>query len=164
MTRAGAQGDIATQDLPAVIVTRPASRDRVVVAGQRGRAGPQGQPGPAGGSAFMRAAGHALSALTVVYETDSGAVLTLDPDDINHIDLLAGITISAAGAGQLVTVQRSGVLDAAGLGLSPGRVWLGAGGRLVQDPPENGFDVLLGYATAEQRLYIDISEPIQLED
>lgn len=155
--------DIAQEAPPAPIVTQ-VRQEQVVLAGVRGRPGPPGQPGPAGGSAFLRTAGEPLSALVAVYEDTLGAVRVLQPDDEDNVDMLVGVTVTAAGAGELVTVQRSGALDAAGLGLVPGRVWLGGNGRLVQTPPEDGFDVLLGYATAEQRLYIDISEPIQLED
>lgn len=135
----------------------------VVLAGVRGLMGPQGQPGPAGGSAFVRIAGEPISALRAVYELPSGVVHPLSADDAEHIDQLAGITITSAAAGQEITVQRAGPLDAAGLNLQPGRVWLGMDGALTQTPPEYGFDTLLGYATADQRLYIDISESIQLE-
>ena len=116
------------------------------------------------GSAFIRIAGESISALRAVYELPSGAVHPLSADDEEHIDQIAGITITSAAAGQEITVQRSGPLDATGLNLQPGRVWLGMDGALAQTPPENGFDTLLGYATAEQRLYIDISETILLED
>lgn len=136
----------------------------VVVAGTQGPVGRRGLPGPAGGSAFIRIAGEPISALRAVYELPSGAVHPLSADDAEHIDLLAGITITSASAGQEITVQRSGPLDASGLNLQPGRVWLGMDGALTQTPPATGFDTLLGYATAEQRLYIDISETILLED
>lgn len=136
----------------------------VVVAGTQGPIGPRGLPGPAGGSAFVRIAGEPISALRAVYELPSGAVHPLSADDAEHIDLLAGITATSAAAGQEITVQRSGPLDATGLNLQPGRVWLGMNGQLTQTPPDTGNDTLLGYATAEQRLYIDISETILLED
>lgn len=132
-----------------------------VLAGVRGL---PGQAGPAGGSSFNRLSAAPVSALIVVWEDEHGAVRPLDSHDSQHADLIAGITTTAAAAGQEVTVQRLGPLDASGLNLQPGRVWLGRNGALTQTPPEDGFDTLLGYATAEQRLYIDISETIQLED
>lgn len=113
---------------------------------------------------YIRIAGEPISALQAVYELPDGTVWPLSSDDSEHIDLLVGITITGAREGAGVAVQRSGLLDASGLNLQPGRVWLGMGGALTQTPPENGFDTLLGYATAEQRLYIDISETILLED
>ncbi|MFN3985740.1 MAG: hypothetical protein ACK4KV_09620 [Rhodocyclaceae bacterium] len=126
--------------------------------------GPAGPIGPAGGAAFQRTSGAALSALRVVWEDDSGVVHLLDYRDDAHIDMLAGITLTAAGAaGQLVTLQRAGVLDAAGLGLVPGRVWLGADGALTQTPPADGFDVLIGAAVAAGRLMLDVQDHITLE-
>lgn len=117
-----------------------------------------------GGSAFTRIAGTAISALAAVYELPDGTVWPLSADDDDHIDLLAGITLTSASTGAEVAIQRAGPLDAAGLNLQPGRVWLGMNGQLTQTPPDSGNDTLLGYATAEQRLYIDISETILLED
>lgn len=146
------------------VVTQLGRVAAVVAAGTQGPVGPRGQPGPAGGSAFIRIAGEPISALRAVYELPSGAVHPLSADDAEHIDLLAGITVTSASAGQEVTIQRAGPLDASGLNLQPGRVWLGMNGQLTQTPPDSGNDTLLGYATAEQRLYIDISETILLED
>lgn len=126
--------------------------------------GDPGVPGPAGGAAYLRQSAGPVSALRVVWEDAAGSVRPLDYRDAAHIALLAGITTTgAAGAGQSVTVQRAGPLDAAGLGLSPGRVWLGIDGALTQSPPADGFDVLVGVATAAQRLYLVFSESIDLE-
>lgn len=125
---------------------------------------PMGGGSPSGGSAFTRIAGTPISALVAVYELPDGTVWPLSADDDDHIDLLAGITLTSANIGAEVTVQRAGPLDAAGLNLQQGRVWLGMNGQLTQTPPATGNDTLLGYATAEQRLYIDISETILLED
>lgn len=130
----------------------------------QGPSGPRGQPGPAGGSAVNRVAGVTLSALTVVYELPDGTVYPLDNLDEEHVDLLVGITLTSAPAAGEVTVQRTGPLDAAGLGLVPGRAWLGLDGRITQTPPETGFDILLGYATADQRIYLDPQPAITLDE
>jgi len=154
---------IAHSEPFAVVVSDDERGTVIVTAGAQGPMGPQGQIGPAGGSAFTRRAGETISALTAVYEDSLGIVYPLSNTDEINIDLLAGIAITGAHAGADITIQRSGPLDASGLNLQPGRVWLGMDGALTQTPPENGFDTLLGYATAEQRIYIDISESIQLE-
>lgn len=125
----------------------------------------QGPPGPEGGSSFVRIAAAPLSALTVVWESAAGQVHALDYRDADHIDLLAGISITAASAvGQTVNVQLAGPLDVAGLGLTPGRVWLGVGGALTQTPPADGFDVLVGRVVAGHRLYLSFNDNIHLED
>lgn len=126
----------------------------------------RGVPGPAGRDGesqnFTRHTPAPLSALVVVWEDPTGAVHPLDYRDDAHIDLLAGLTVTSGGAGAVVTIQRSAVLDAHGLGLAPGRVWLGVDGRLTQTPPQDGCDILVGYATADERIYIDFSEAIFL--
>lgn len=146
----------------AVVVSDDERGAVIVTAGAQGPSGTQGQIGPAGGSAFERTAGEPLSALKAVWEDEHGTVYALGYADDEHIDLLAGLTITAANAGAPITIQRSGPLDATGLNLTPGRVWLGVDGALTQSPPVTGFDVLIGYATAEKRLYIDFSDNILL--
>lgn len=124
----------------------------------------RGAPGPAGGTVVSRTAASSISALRAVWESRTGTVALLDYRDTDHIDLLAGITVTAAlTGGQDVSIQRLGVLDISGLGLSAGRVWLGVAGALTQTPPITGHDVTIGYATSSTRLYLSIAEPIILE-
>ena len=137
---------------------------QILAVAEQGPVGPQGPPGPAGGAAFIRVAATTLSALVVVWEDAAGLVHPLDYRDEAHAALLCGLTITSAGAGQDVTVQRAGPLDAAGLGLVPGRVWLGVDGRLTQAPPQDGCDILVGNATADERIYLNFNEAIYLED
>lgn len=127
-----------------------------------GDQGPPGPPGPSGGAAVQRLAGSELSALRAVYELD-GYVYPLDCRDSVHIDLLLGVTLTAADPGQPVNVQRSGVLDDAGWSWTPGRVWLGIDGRITQTPPTDGFDVLIGAATSATRITLNLTETIELE-
>ena len=128
----------------------------------QGPRGARGLPGASGGASFIRVSGQPLSALKVVWEDASGAVRLLDYRDDAHIDLLSGITITAASsAGQEVTLQAGGVLDIAGLAMTPGRVWLGADGALTQTPPASGFYVLLGRAFAPNRMLIEIGDNIK---
>lgn len=144
------------------IVVDVAADIEVVEVAEQGLPGP---PGPAGGATVDRIAVAPLSALRVVWEDTAGSVRPLDYRDAAHIDRIAGVTVTAAGdAGSLVAVQRAGPLDAAGLGLTPGRVWLGVDGALTQVTPVDGFDVLIGYATDTTRLYVDIQDNVQLED
>jgi hypothetical protein len=145
----------------AVTVESPAEVT-VVTAGDQGPPGVPGEPGPAGGSAFQRTAGEITSALRVLYE-QGGQVYALDYRDTAHIDLILGISLTAAAAGQPLNVQRSGVLDDAGWSWTPGRVWLGANGALTQTPPVDGFDVLIGTAVSATRITLDITDPIELE-
>ena len=144
------------------VATQPGPGRAVVAAGLRGPKGQPGEPGPAGGAAVQRLAGETLSALRIVYELD-GEVFALDSGDADHIDLLLGITLTAADAGQPVNVQRLGAVDDDAWSWQPGRVWLGVAGALTQTPPADGFDVLIGAAVASGRLLLNLQDPLELE-
>ena len=75
--------------------------------------GDQGPPGPPGGVVIQRSAGHLISALRVVYEA-SGLVYVLDYRDAAHIDLLVGITMTAADGGAPIAIQRAGEISDSG--------------------------------------------------
>lgn len=133
-----------------------------IAQGEQGPPGAPGAPGPEGGAALQRTAGTTLSALRAVYELD-GQVHYLDYRDAEHIDLLLGITLTAAGAGQPINVQRSGAIDDSGWSWTPGPVWLGADGVLTQTPPATGYYVLIGAAVSANRLLLNIQPAIKLE-
>lgn len=124
--------------------------------------GPPGPPGPSGGSTLQRTAGATLSALVAAYELN-GEVYALDKDDDDHIDLLLGLTVTAASVGASINVQRTGPVDNSGWAWTPGRVYLGAAGALTQTPASSGNDVLIGRAVSATRLLLDIQDPIDLE-
>lgn len=120
--------------------------------------------GGGGESSFVRQSAGALSALRIVWEDESGVVRTLDYADADHIDLIAGLTLTATATAGGVRVQREGVVDDTAWSWAPGPVYLGADGALTQTPPADGFDVRIGSAVSQTRLYLEIEEPIQLED
>lgn len=138
----------------------PDAETAVVMAGEQG---PPGPPGPTGGSALQRTAGETLSALRAVYELD-GLVRALDYRDATHIDLLLGLSLTAAPEGGPVNVQRSGVLEDSSWNWLPGRIYLGANGSLTQAPPADGYCVLLGAATSATRITLNLQDPIDLEN
>jgi hypothetical protein len=107
-------------------------------------------------------AGEAISALRALWRDDDGRMYLLDAADAAHIELYAGIAVNSALPDEAVRAQRSGMLEADGLSLVPGPVWLGAGGALTQTPPESGFDLYLGFSTEEHRLLLSPTEPIEL--
>ncbi len=147
------------------ILVEPEPEVLIVAAGDQGPPGAKGAdgaPGPAGGATVRRTAGETLSALRAVYELD-GSVFLLAPDDEDHIDLLLGITITAAASGSPVNVQLIGALDDDAWSLIPGLVWLGASGTLTQIPPTSGFDVRIGSAVSTSRVTLNIEEPVWLD-
>ncbi|KTT33846.1 hypothetical protein SB18R_03225 [Pseudomonas oryzihabitans] len=135
---------------------------RLVVAhGQRGFPGPVGPPGPAGGAAFQRLAGESLSALRYCYEV-GGQVFPLDNQDATHIDLAAGLALSASAIGDLVNLQMSGPVDDSHWAWTPGPLWLGAAGALTQQPPTQGFLLQVGSALSPTRILLNPGQPIEL--
>lgn len=147
-----------------VLVERAEPRVDLLTEARQGPPGPPGMPGPASGQALQRTAAEILSALRGVYELPSGQVALADSSQEDHVFSLLGVTLTAADAGQPVNVQRAGVIDDAGWSWTPGqRVYLGQGGALVQQPPEAGFDVLIGMALTATRLLLNLQDPIELE-
>lgn len=144
------------------VVISPHPEMQVVLAS--GQQGPPGIPGPAGGQVLQRTAGQDTSALVVVYEDLFGAVWPADPDVETDVLALLGVTVSAAQGGQPINVQRLGVIDDASWSFAPGgRVYLAGQGRLTQEPPQAGYDVLIGTAVSPTRLLLNIQDPIALE-
>lgn len=132
------------------VIHQGARAQIVTIVGVRG---PQGASGA--GGVMHRSAGGPVSALRVVWEDASGVVWPLDADDGLHIDLCVGICLTAAAvAGEPVQIARAGVIDVAGLGLLPGRVWLGHAGGLTQVPPVAGQDVLVGYVLSHRMVLV----------
>lgn len=131
---------------------------------QQGPPGPAGIPGPAGGQVLQRTAGMDTSALLVVYEDLFGAVWRADPDVEGDVLALLGVTVSAASAGQPINVQRMGYIDDSGWQWQPkGRIFLDQEGRLTQQVPQTGYDVLIGVALSPTRIFLNIQDPIELE-
>lgn len=146
---------------PGALVVAPVMQTAVVAVGIAGTPGIQGPIGPAGGTAMERRAGETLSALKVVWEDEFGRVWPLSAMDDAHVFLLLGLTLTAADAGGLVNVQRSGVVDDAAWSWTPGqRVYLGQGGALTASPAEEGFHILIGTAASATRLLLNIQDPL----
>jgi len=120
---------------------------------------------PVGGEAAVRIAGETISALRMVYERD-GSVYLLDPTDPYSEDpqFALGVAVTAAQPGDTVAVQRSGTIDDAGWTWTPGLVFVGPQGRLVQTPPTSGWELVVGFAPEETRLNLDIDEPVLLDE
>ncbi|WP_287918830.1 capsid cement protein [Comamonas sp.] len=145
------------------VVLCPLYAVQVVSEGVQGPPGRPGPIGPAGGTAMERRAGETLSALRIVWEDEFGRVWPLSALDEAHVFLLLGLTLTAADAGGLVNVQRSGVVDDAAWSWAPGqRVYLGQGGALTASPAEEGFHVLVGTAASATRLLLNIQDPLQM--
>lgn len=106
-------------------------------------------------------AGETISALKGVYYRD-GVVKVLDNNDAYNIDFFLGVTTTAGNIGDKITVKRIGLLQDNFFNFSLGKVWLGAFGSLTQTPPEIGFDLEIGTAVENNKLLLNIQNPIEL--
>jgi hypothetical protein len=90
----------------------------------------------------------------------AGQLHYAEPDDPDCEPI--GITPSAAMQGAQATVQTSDVLFESGWSWTPGPIYLGAGGTLVQTPPAHGAQVQVALAMTPTRILVRIHPPIQL--
>lgn len=154
--------EILVEEAQDTVLVEQVEETEILAVAEQGPPGRTGEPGPAGGAAVQRTAGTNLSALLAVYELD-GVVRALSADDALHIDLLLGITMTAAQIGELVNVQTLGSIEDSSWSWMPGRIYLGANGALTQTPPTSGFDLLIGSATSPTRIALNLQDPISLE-
>lgn len=131
----------------------------IVMAGIRGAVGKEGQS--AAIEDITAIAGETISALKVVYLLEGNAY-TLDPNDEQHIFLLAGISLNTANQGQPLKIKRLGKITDRFLNFNLGRVFLGQNGTITQQIPSDGYSVLLGTANAANTVLLNIDDPIKL--
>ena len=135
----------------------------VVTAAEQGPPGIQGIPGPAGGATVVTVGATPLSGHAAV-ALDSGGLLTYaDCTNPAHIGAVQGVIANAYGAGDLAVVQTDFGLVHAGWSFSPGPVFVGASGALVQVLPAGAvFSQVIGYALTPTLVRVDVQPPIVL--
>lgn len=136
----------------------------VVLAGQPGRKGDKGEPGPAGGAIIQKVASVPMSGHRMVAPIDANQVVYADCATlINRINTL-GLSLNAASPGGTVDVQRLGEVQHSGWAWTPGAVFLGQDGNLTQTVPSGAlFSLIVGFALDPTTLFIDIGVAITLE-
>ena len=164
---------LVTAPASTVLVTPPATHTAVVVAekprhvivtrGIPGPRGPQGIPGPAGGTMLVTVGATPLSGHTAVALDSGGLLVYADCTNPAHIGAVQGVVGSAYSPGDQAVVQTGFELVHAGWSFSPGPVFVGASGALVQTlPPGAIFAQVVGYALAPTRIRVDVQPPIVL--
>ena len=145
-----------TNDMP-----RPPDILDVLVQGIQG---PKGDPGEIKDITYERLSPGSMSALIVVWEDRYGVVRPAEPDELEHVSHIAGITLDGTSSARPVRIQYVGPITDSSWNFTIGRIWLGAGGSLTQAPPESGYDVLIGHAVSKTTMYINIQDYIYLEE
>jgi len=145
-----------------LLVEVPGATELLELATQ-GPPGIQGPPGPSAGAGAEYTAAVALGGHRVAALDAAGQAVYASALQAGDRLRVAGITLGAAGAGDLVTVQSAGLVVHAGWSFTPGPVYLGEDGQLVQAlPPGAVFSQVLGLAVAATRLLVAIQPPIDI--
>ena len=135
----------------------------VLEAAAQGPRGPQGIPGPAGGATTVTVGATPLSGHTAVALDSGGLLVYADCTNPAHIGAVQGVVGNAYSPGDQAVVQTDFDLTHAGWSFSPGPVFVGASGALVQVLPVGAvFAQVIGYALAPTRIRIDVQPPIVL--
>lgn len=133
----------------------------VVAVAEQGPRGIQGIPGPAGGATLVPVGASPISGHTAVALGADGLLIYADCTNPAHLGAVLGVVANAYGAGDPAVVQTSFDLSHAGWAFTPGPVFAGAGGAIVQTlPPGAVFAQVLGYALSATRVHIDVQPPI----
>ena len=129
----------------------------------QGPRGPQGIPGHAGGATTVMVGAAPISGHTAVALDSGGLLVYADCTNPAHIGAVQGVVASAYSPGDLAVVQTDFELVHAGWSFSPGPVFVGASGALVQVLPVGAvFAQVIGYALAPTRIRVDVQPPIVL--
>ena len=135
----------------------------IVTEAEQGPPGPQGIPGPAGGTMLVTVGATPLSGHTAVALDSGGLLVYADCTNPAHIGAVQGVIANAYSPGDLAVVQTDFGLVHAGWSFSPGPVFVGASGALVQVLPAGAvFSQVIGYALTPTLVRVDVQPPIAI--
>ena len=146
-----------------VVLEKSEPEEIIVTEAEQGPPGPMGPPGPAGGATLIPVGATPLSGHSAVALGADGALQPADCTLAAHIGAVQGVVGNAYSPGDQAVVQTDFELVHAGWSFSPGPVFVGASGALVQVLPVGAvFAQVIGYALAPTRIRIDAQPPIVL--
>ena len=146
-----------------VVLEQSEPEEIIITEAGQGPPGPQGIPGPAGGATLVTVGATPLSGHIVVALDSGGLLVYADCTNLAHIGAVQGVIANAYSPGDLAVVQADFGLVHAGWSFSPGPVFVGASGALVQMLPVGAvFAQVIGYALAPTLVRIDVQPPIVL--
>ena len=146
-----------------VVLEKSEPEEIIVTEAVQGPPGPQGIPGPAGGTTLVTVGATPLSGHTAVALDSGGLLVYADCTNPAHIGAVQGVIANAYSPGDLAVVQTDFGLVHAGWSFSPGPVFVGASGALVQTLPTGAvFSQVIGYALTPTFVRIDVQPPIVL--
>lgn len=133
---------------------------RATVPGQ-GPQGPQGIPGPAGGTAVTYPAGEDLEAGRVVI-IDADEAFYFQPSLSAHYGRAFGITTAAATTGNSATIQIAGEIENAAFTFSADiQLFVDTDGVIIDAPPAALIHQKAGIGVGTDKMKIDFSYALQ---
>ena len=146
-----------------VVLEKSEPEEIIITEAEQGPPGPIGPIGPAGGATLVTVGATPISGHAAVALDSGGLLVYADCTNPAHIGAVQGVVGPAYSPGDLVVVQTDFELVHAGWSFSPGPVFVGASGALVQVLPVGAvFAQVIGYALAPTRIRVDVQSPIAL--
>jgi hypothetical protein len=155
--------EILTQEVNDEILLEEVEVIEILTAAEQGPRGIQGIPGPAGGETLVTVGADPISGHSAVAMDADGLLIYADCTDASQIGAALGVVANAYSAGDPAVVQTGFDLAHSGWAFSPGPVFVGESGALVQTlPPGAVFAQVVGFALSATRIRIDVQPPIVL--
>lgn len=130
---------------------------------EQGPPGPRGVPGPAGDAQTVPVGPSPLSGHTIVAADANGELIYADASNAAHRFAVLGLIDSAYSPGEDAVVQTGFIVEHLGWTWTPGPVFLGLGGAIVQTVPGSAvFCQVVGLALSATRVLVDIQPPITI--
>ena len=157
------EADVLIEREVDVVLEKSEPEEIIITEAEQGPPGPIGPIGPAGGATVVTVGATPLSGHTAVALDSGGLLVYADCTNLAHIGAVQGVIANAYSPGDLAVVQADFGLVHAGWSFSPGPVFVGASGALVQVLPVGAvFAQVIGYALAPTLVRIDVQPPIVL--
>lgn len=135
----------------------------VVSVAEQGPPGPPGPQGAPGGAALVTVGPYPLSGHTAVALDADGLLIYADCTNAAHLGAVLGLLGAAYSPDDIAIVRTDFDLTHVGWAFSPGPVFVGTAGALVQTlAPGSLFAQVVGYALSPTRIRIDVQPPIAL--
>ena len=146
-----------------VVLEKSEPEEIIITEAVQGPPGPIGPIGPAGGTTLATVGATPISGHTAVALDSGGLLVHADCTNPAHIGAVQGVIANAHSPGDQAVVQTDFGLVHAGWSFSPGPVFVGASGALVQVLPMGAvFAQVIGYALTPTLIRIDVQPPVVL--
>ncbi len=147
---------------PTVTVIQPFNK---IIVQSPGTQGPIGPPGNVANVINTYIAGEIISIGSAVKLETDGFLYNSDKDVQNDLWKTIGVSIGSGTIGASIQVLEKGFYQNSIFNsFSPGSVFVGNGGALVQTPPSAGFCKNLGFIPKAGEIYVELAQAVILNN